>query len=148
MNRALGAVFMITCAALAGAQVSPEYAQVANDYGAEFAFSPGRPIELRVEVLGIRFDTVAVTPQGEVAAGTQVPCEVAVDGSSVAEKKATVTVVLLLEDNKGQSLERVTAEPFRVKSGRSFGEKQKREISGDALGSAAKIYVFIQVGRS
>ncbi|MGE5235877.1 MAG: hypothetical protein ACM3O7_05995 [Acidobacteriota bacterium] len=145
MHRAGLALVVMAWAGLAGGQGNPEYTQVANDFGAEFPYSSGSPIELRVEVLGVRFDTVAVTPQGEIVPGSPVRCEVAVDGSSVARKKAAITFVLLLEDAQGKTLERIGLDPFKVKSERSFSERQRRDVSGDALGSASKAYVFIHV---
>jgi hypothetical protein len=145
MVRVVVAFAIAAWTASAGAQVSPEYTKVGNDYGAEFAFAPGQPIRLGVEVEGVRFDTVGLTPQDEVRAGANATCEIAVEGSSVASKKATVTLVLLLEDDKGQGLQRVSAEPFRVKSSRAFSEKQRVEVPGDALSAASKVYIFIEI---
>jgi hypothetical protein len=132
-------------AGIAWAQASPAYAPAENPFQGEYAFTLGQPVELRVEVEGVRLDNVAVTALQEVRAGESVKCEVRVVGSSVAAKKATLTTVLLLEDRDGRGLERISLDLFRVKSGKPFDEKQKIRVGGDALTGASKVYVFVQL---
>jgi hypothetical protein len=130
---------------LAAAQTGSEYAPAENPYQHDYAFTLGQPVELRVEVEGVRLDHLAVTARDEVRAGESVTCEVQVVGSNVAAKKAKLTTVLLLEDRDGRGLERIVLDPFKVKTDRPFDETQKANVGGDALLGATRVYVFVQV---
>jgi hypothetical protein len=142
MTLALAATVIV---GLAAAQPGPEYAPADNPFQRDYGFTLGQPVELRVQVEGIRLDRIAVSAQDEVRAGESVRCEVQVVGSSVAAKKAKLTTVLLLEDHEGRGLERIQLDPFKVKNGRPFDETQKATIGGDALLGASRVYIFIQV---
>ncbi|MEW6336718.1 MAG: hypothetical protein AB1625_04885 [Acidobacteriota bacterium] len=143
MHRSVAVVGLIGCAAVAGAQSA--YTPVGNSYGAEFAFALGRPIELRVEVEGVRFDTLAVIPSAGTEGDRPVSCEVVVDGNSVAPRRSTVAVVVLLEDENSRGLDRIAMEPFRVKSEKSFVERQAVEVPAPSLRAAQRAYVLLQI---
>jgi hypothetical protein len=143
MRRWVAAIGLLSFAAVARAQ--PAYAPVGNNYGAEFAFAPGRPIELRVEVEGVRFDTLAVIPSAGTEGDRPVSCEVAVDGSSVAARRSTVMVVVLLEDENSRGLDRVAMEPFRVKAEKPFAERQTIDVPAPSLRAAQRAYILIQI---
>jgi hypothetical protein len=145
VKRATFALAATLIVGLAAAQPGPDYAPADNPFQRDYAFTLGQPVELRVEVEGVRFDHITVTAPDEVRAGESVKCEVQVVGSSVAKKKAKLTPVLLLEDRDGRGLERITLDPFKVKTGRPFDETQKATVSGDALLGASRVYVFVQV---
>jgi hypothetical protein len=130
-------------AGLAGAQEG--YAPAENPFQADYAFRLGEPITLRVQVLGVRLDTFTLTAQQDMRAGETIKCQAQLVGSSVAEKKATLTVVLLLEDARGNGLGRVPLEPFKVKPGKAFDEKQRVTAERSALTGASRAYLFVQV---
>jgi hypothetical protein len=145
-----GAIHGVACAlaalVIAGLAVAQEgYAPAENPFQADYAFRLGEPITVRVEVLGVRLDTVTLTSQQKGRAGETVKCQAQVVGSSVAEKKATLTVVLLLEDADGRGLGRVTLEPFKAKPGKAFDEKQKVTAEVNALAAATRVYLFVLV---
>ena len=141
-----GVARVLTALVIAGLAVAQEgYAPAENPFQADYAFRLGEPITLRVEVLGVRLDTFTLTAQQEVRAGETVKCQAQLVGSSVAEKKATLTVVLLLEDARGNNLGRVPLELFKAKPGKAFDEKQKVTAEGDALTGATRVYLFVQV---
>jgi hypothetical protein len=137
------AAFVI--AGLAVAQEGPGYAPAENPFQVDYAFRLGEPITLRVQVLGVRLDTFTLTTQQDVREGETVKCQAQLVGSSVAEKKATLTVVLLLEDADGQGLGRVTLEPFKAKPAKAFDEKQRVTVGRSALVGAVRAYLFVQV---
>lgn len=143
MRPSVAAVGLLGFAAAAGAQSS--YTPVDNNYGAEFAFAPGRPIELRVEIQGVRFDSLAVVPSAGTEGTGSVSCEVSVDGDSVAPRRSTVTVVILLEDGNSRGLDRIALEPFRVKPEKPFAERQTVEVPAPSLRAAQRAYVLLQV---
>ena len=145
MKRVLFALGATLVAGFAFSQATPTYAPAENPFQGDYGFALGRPTELRVDVQGVRLDGITLVAQGEVRAGETVKCQVEVAGASVAEKKATLTVVLLLEDADGRNLERVMLAPFKVKPGKPFDEKQKVIAEGSTLTTAARVYVFVQV---
>lgn len=145
-----GAIHGVACAlaalviaAVGVAQVG--YAPAENPFQADFAFRLGEPITLRVEVLGVRLDTFTLTAQQNVRVGETVKCQAQLVGRSVAEKKATLTTVLLLEDARGNNLGRVPLAPFKAKPGKPFDEKQTVTAEGKALAGATRVYLFVQV---
>lgn len=145
-----GGIHGVACAlaalVIAGLAVAQEgYAPAENPFQADYAFRLGEPITVRVEVLGVRLDTFSLTAQQEGRAGETVKCQAQLVGSSVAEKKATLTTVLLLEDANGRGLGRVTLGPFKAKPGKAFDEKQKVTAEGNALAGATRAYLFVQV---
>ena len=147
MRRVIAALAVTLLAGLAYAQEKPGgYATGENPFQGDYAFALKQPLDLRVEVAGMRFDSVSVTPLGEVKPGEKVKCQVGAIGSNVGQKKATVTAVLLLEDAEGHNLERISLDPFKVKSERPFEEAQKLSVSSDALAAAARVYVYLSIG--
>ncbi len=145
MRMVVAAVLAVVAARPVAAQDAPPYTPVENPYQAEFAFVPGKPIDLHVTIDGIHLDTLTFSTPEQPRAGSQAPCAVELSGSSVAERKATLAVAVLLEDNGGVGLGRAVLDPFKVKPGRTFDEKQRRELPGDALVAAKKLYIMVEV---
>jgi hypothetical protein len=145
MHRVAAVLLVVLAAGVAAAQQPGSYTPVENPYQADLAFTSGKPIDLFVEIDGVRVDGIVVLPGGDPRAGEQVECQIQVLGVSVADKRATVNAVILLEDAEDKPLERVTLDPFRIKAGKPFDEKQKRVVNGDALLGASKVYVLVQV---
>lgn len=145
MHRVMAALLVVLAAGVAAAQQPGSYTPAENPYQADLAFTSGKPIDLFVEIDGVRLDGIVVLPGGDARAGEQVECQIQVLGASVADKRATINTVILLEDAGDKPLERVTLDPFRVKAGKPFDEKQKRTLDGSALLNAAKAYVLVQV---
>jgi hypothetical protein len=144
MKRAMFALAATLVAGLAFSQAGPAYTAAENPFQGDYGFTLGQPTELRVDIQGIRLNGITLIAQGRFGQET-VKCEVAVAGASVAEKKATLTVVLLLEDANGRNLERVKLEPFKVKPGKPFDERQNVSAEGGTLAVAERVYVFVQV---
>jgi len=145
MHRVVAVLLVVLAAGVAVAQQPGSYTPVENPYQADLAFTSGKPIDLFIEIDGVRVDGIVVLSGGDPRAGEQVECQIQVLGASVADKRATVNAVILLEDAEDKPLERVTLDPFRIKAGKPFDEKQKRVVNGDALLGASKVYVLIQV---
>jgi len=140
-------IFALVAALVAGsvcAQEAPAYAPGENPFQGDYAITIGQPVVLRVDVLGVRLKDVTVTPIGEVRSGEKVKCDVTITGANTAAKKADLTTVLLLEDGDGKGLERVSLDPFKVKSGKEFRERQRLSIEAATLTGARRVYVFVQ----
>jgi hypothetical protein len=146
MRRVMVVLTAALVVSLASAQETPVYSPGENPFQGDYGFTLGRAIQLRVDVQGVRLDAVTVAALEEVKAGGKVKCEVQLTGSNTGEKKASLTAVLLLEDADGKGFQPpLKLDPFKVKSGRPFDEKQKVEIPADTLAGAAKVYIFVQV---
>jgi len=128
-----------------GAQEAPAFAPSSSPFQNEYELTLGSPVDVRVDIVGVRVATLTVTPAAEVQRGESIRTEFAIAGENSAADRASVSAVLLLEDAEGRSLERVTLEPFRVRGERSFDERQTLRVSGDALAVSAKIYVLFEV---
>ncbi len=142
-------IFALMVASVAGAlygQGTPTYTPVENPFQGDFAFTLGQPVSLRVDIQGVRLDNLTVTALAEARPGQKLKCEAVLAGDNSTDKKATLTPVLLLEDASGRALEKVSLDPFKVKTGREFQERQKITVEGDSATAARKVYVFIQVG--
>jgi hypothetical protein len=141
-------IFALVAALVAGAlfaQETPAYTPGENPFQGDFTFVLGQAVGLHVDIQGVRLDSVTVSAVGEVRPGQKVKCEAVLAGNNTTDKKPTLTTVLLLEDADGQTLEKVTLDPFKAKAGREFQERQKVTVGGDALAAAHKVYLFIQV---
>jgi hypothetical protein len=145
MNRVTVVFAAVAVAGVALAQEGTRYTPADNPFQGEYAFGPGRPIELYADVGGVRLDTVTLNALQEIRPKESVRCEFQMTGNSVAKKKALLTTVLLLEDSTGRGIERVQLDPFKVKSGKPFDEKQRLDVSGDTLAAAMKVYIFVQI---
>ncbi len=132
-------------AASMAAQETTTYQPTDNPLQGEYAFAYGEPVTIMAAAGGMGFDSITISPQDEVRAGDTVRCEVLVQGRNLSDEKLTVSIVMLLEEESGAGLERVTVDPFRVRGSRTFEETERVRVTGDALLAAAKVYVFAQV---
>jgi hypothetical protein len=139
------AFFALAGSLIAAFSFAQGYTPGENPFQNEYDFALGKSIKLRVDVHGVRLDTLTVVALGDVRAGEKVKCEVEVAGSNETDKKATLTAVLLFENADGKGIERITLEQFKAKTSRAFDEKQKISVAGDTLLAASKMYVFVQI---
>lgn len=127
------------------AQEEPPYKPGENPYQDEFVFKLGEPIALYVEIEGTRFAELTITPQGNVEPGKNVKCQVVMTGARVASGRVEVLPVLLLEDQNGKRVDRLTPAPFKVRGERRFEYKDTITASGDSLAAAAKVWLYLEV---
>lgn len=121
------------------------YTQADSPFMGSFDFGLRSPVEVFVEVAGVRLDTIRVDTQGAVAEGARVRCQVTATGSNVGTARPRVVIMMLLEDEKGNGLVRFQIEEFRPRPGRAFEEGRRVEVNGDALLQARKIFVMLEV---
>jgi hypothetical protein len=145
MRLPIAALAAVLAVGFASGQEDSGYATAENPFQGDFPLVVGQPLVLRVDVLGVHLDGVTVSALGEARAGQRSRCEVTVAGTNTGDKKPLVTAVLLLEDADDKPLERLTLDPFKVKPGKPFQEKQRLAVAGDALLAARKAYLFIQL---
>lgn len=127
------------------AQEAPQYKPGDNPYQDEFVLKLGEPIALYVEIDGTRFAELTIIPQGNVEPGKNVKCQIVVTGARLGSGRVEVLPVLLLEDQNGKSLDRLTPAPFKVRGERPFAYKDTITASGDSLAAATKVWVYLEV---
>jgi len=145
MRSAISLLAMAVCVSLVAAQEAPPYRSSENPYQEDLAFVAGQTVVMRVDVQGVQLDAVTVTPQVEPRSGEPTRCSVLLTGTNQATEKVTVTTVLLLEDADGRGLERIQLDAFKVKSGRQLSQASDVNISGTALLSSKRVYVYIEL---
>lgn len=145
MRGVLMLAVLVSTALFGWAQEEPHYKPGENPYQDEFGFKLGEPIALYVEIEGTRFAELTVTPQGNVEPGKNVKCQVVMTGARVGSGRVEVLPVLLLEDQNGKSLDRLTPAPFKVRGERPFEYKDTVTVSGDSLAAAAKVWVYLEI---
>lgn len=145
MRGVLMLVVFASSALFGWAQEEPPYKPGENPYQDEFAFKLGEPIALYVEIEGTRFAQLTITPQGNVEPGKNVKCQVVMTGARVGSGRVEVLPVLLLEDQNGKSLDRLTPAPFKVRGERPFEYKDTITVSGDSLAASAKVWVYLEI---
>ncbi len=139
---AVGASILV--AMTAAAQETPAFKVSENPYQEELPFAVGQPVRLLVDVDGVRFTTLTVTPRGETKGG-EVTCEVSLDGTNQRPGKVEVSGVLLLEDARGKGIERLPLEAFKAKGGKDFNESFRVSLRAETLQAAERVYVFLEL---
>ncbi len=145
MRRVLMLAVFASGALCGWAQEEPRYKPGENPYQEEFVLKLGEPMALYVEIEGTRFAQLTIAPQGNVEPGKNVKCQVVITGARVASGRVEVLPVLLLEDQNGKSLDRLTPPPFKVRGERPFEYKETITASGDSLAVAAKVWVYLEI---
>lgn len=141
----MAAVVCVMVAWPAGAQDAPAFTPSSSPFQEEYELTLGRPVQVRVDIIGVRIATLTVTPAAEVEAGREIRTEFAFTGENSAADRATVNAVVLIENADGHALERVTLDSFRVRGERSFDERQTVRVAGDSLAAAARVYLLLEV---
>jgi hypothetical protein len=143
MRGAIGAIAFLLAVSAFPQEVT--YTPAENPFQAEYPFTPGQPIVLRMAVAGVQLDTLTLSAPTPESPDAKVSCTLALDGSNQAGEKVTLSSVLLLEDANGKALERLTMTPFRLKAGKPFSRSETLPVQGSSLLSAGKVYVFLKV---
>jgi hypothetical protein len=141
----LRGVTVATLAAMTGlaAAQESEYRQVSSPFQQAYAYFIGDELEPNAEIDGVRWEYVRVATRGdgEVQAGEENPIVVTLRFQSVRDKAARVQVSFLLEDARGEMLDRIQCEPFKVGGGRSKEVTERFDVMGDTLLATRGLYV-------
>jgi len=136
---------LIVALGITVSEVPGQHQASGSPFQADYPFTVGSRLELRVEVEGVQVDWLEVTPLEEISPAREVQCSVVVSGSNVGDRRAEIEVVLILESDAQRALERITMAPFRVRSGRDFEETQRFRVTGSKLRQARRVFVDVEV---
>ncbi len=131
---------LVGAVALAGA-LQP----VDNPYQGEFPFTLGEEVTVGVSIDGVVWNSFTANPLGELRPGRAVRTvlEMAFDNGNADAVR--LLVVILFEDERGESLDRIELDPMTLAAGRTRRFRKKVKIQSDVLSTAAKVYLFCEV---
>lgn len=121
------------------------FVTVDNPFQDERPIKLGEPITLRIEVAETRFLELTLTCQEELEPGKTAKCQLTLTGQRQGSSKAEILPILLLEDENGETLERLTPSPFKVKGNKPFEHQETLKVTGNALKAVAKIWIYLEV---
>lgn len=121
--------------------------QAESPFQEGFDYTVGDDLDPRVEVDGLRWTRVAVSPRGdrEIVEGEEVPVFVHLNFENRSEYSREATVILLFEDNLGRPLQRLPCDNVRVGGGRTKEDRQKLKVDGDVLLATTHLYLYCEV---
>jgi hypothetical protein len=116
-----------------------------SPYQGEIAFQLGQPLDPGVNIDGVIWSDVQVTPKGKLTSGRPVKTEVVLGFKNTSPQDVRILVILLFEDEQGEALDRVEIKPASLSAGKARRFKQRLKIQSDVLSSARKLYLFCEV---
>jgi len=142
-------ILITTLAIVVGAQETDEteYRSVENPFGEEFSYTIGDELNPNVDIDGVRWNLLQLATRGdqEIVAGRPNPITVTVEFENRRYNNVDLLVILLLEDEDGNDLERIRCDPFGAAGGRIRVHREKVKVSGESLLATRKLYVFYEV---
>lgn len=146
LRRAVAVVLALACAAPLAAQ-DDAVRQSPNPYQEEIAFELGRQLAVNVEVEGVRWVAVRVAPPEGQQPAPGVEGTVLVDLSfdSRSRRGVDVVVALLLEDEGGAPLQRLSCPEVHLGGGKAREFRHSFTAPGDVLLAARRMYLFLEI---
>lgn len=139
-----GAILAI--AGIAAAQ-GPDFQEVGSPLQEEFDFKIGQILNLNLRIDGIKW-TVLKADAGDDSgwtAGKTTKTSFTNELENLTDTTLTLSIILLLEDDRGRQLERVEFKRIKVGPGRYNQDIQKIKVDGGNLAHIAKVYIFAEV---
>ena len=146
VRRAAAVVLALACATPLSAQ-DDTARQSPNPYQEEIAFELGQPLAVNVEVEGVRWSTVRVSPpEGEQPApGVDGTVVVDLSFDNRSRRGVDLVVALLLEDEGGAPLQRLNCPEVRLGGGKAREFRHSFTAPGDVLLAARRVYLFLEI---
>ena len=143
---AVASILFIVCALPVTAQDEPVRV-LEGVYQEDVAYRVGDQLEPRVEVDGVRWLEVSVAPRDgeELTADQDARVEVRLSFDNRERRGATLIVVLLLEDEEGGQLHRLSLPEMRLGGNRAKEYDHKEQVPGQALLDTRRMYLFFRV---
>ena len=139
----------ITAAAMASPVLAqdPDWRIVENPYQEDIEYSVGATHAPMIEVDGVRWRSFSLeTPDFDLVGDDEtVDTEVVLEFENRRIKSAKILVILLLEDENGDPLDRIAAKPFKLAGGRLKERKETAKLSVADLKAARRVYLFFEI---
>ncbi len=140
-------VVWICLAGSASAQ-NTDYTPVTSPFQEDFIYEVGADLQPLVEVDGVRWMrfSVQLKSDREYERTKAVPVTVEVDLFNTGES-ADVLLIVLFEDENGNSLDRLELDRIKVGRDRLKEVAQKEKITAFVLQDTRRVYLFFEVSR-
>jgi hypothetical protein len=144
----------IAAAALAAAGVAgfsaaqeTEFRSVSNPFQEGYPYRIGEDLAPGVEIDDFRWTLVRLITraEGEIEPGEEIALTAELEFENRREDGVRVLVVLLLEDQRGNPVERLQFSPFRAGGGRFKVVREKFKLPGDVLLATEGLYLFCEI---
>jgi len=139
--------FIVSIMASPAVAQDDEWRVVDNPYQEDIEYQIGATHTPGVEVEGVRWRSfkIETIERGLFAVGESVDTEVTLAIENRRTKSAKILVIMLLEDENGNPLDRIEARQFKVAAGRLKERTENVRLSGEVLNSTRRIYVFFEI---
>ncbi len=141
------AVFVLGVTACSTGAIAQDVTQGANPYQGEFAYRVGNDLDPRVEISGVRWTLVSVSPRDskDLRSGQVAPTDVRLGFENQTGDNRRALVILLFEDDQGNMLARIECDPVRLRVNQADSDKQKFKLQSDVLLATRKLYLFCEI---
>ncbi len=120
---------------------------VSSPFQEDFDFKIGQTLDLNLRINGIKW-TVLRASAGDNegwTAGKKTKTSFTNELENLTDTPLTLSVIILLEDERGRPLERIKLKKIKVGPGRYNEDIQKIKVDGGNLAQTAKVYIFAEV---
>lgn len=144
----MATIVLVALVAVAAPAQDGEFVQVANPFQDGFSYRVGDDLTPSVEIDGVRWRTVRIAVKGdrEIEPDRAVPITVELQFESRRDDNVEVLVILLLEDDLGNGLERLRCDPpFKLPPGSLKDLQFKFKVEGRNLLGTRNLYLFCEL---
>ncbi len=149
--RQIASVLMFLAAVLASAGIvaaqGADLRVVGSPFTEEFDYKVGQILDLNLRLEGLRWSVLRAGARDEAdwTEGKKVKTSFTNELENLTDRPLTLSIIILLEDDRGRQLERVELKKIKVGAGRYDEDIQKIKVDGGVLAETAKIYIFAEV---
>jgi hypothetical protein len=124
-----------------------EFTPVASPFQNGYPYEIGDDLAPNVDIEGLRWTLVKVSTRTDrdIAADKEIPVVVDLEFENRRDSAVDVLVVLLLENDDGDPLERVRCDPIRAGAERFKSARQRARLPGSALLETRRLYLFCEI---
>ena len=139
------AVVLATAGTVAAQGADPRV--VESPFTEEFDYKVGQILELNLRLNGLRWSVLSVSAgdESEWREGKKVKSSLTNELENLGDTRRTLSIIMLLEDDRGRQLQRIKFKNIKVGFGRYIEDIQKVKVDGGILADTAKIYIFAEV---
>ena len=135
--------------AIAGVSAAqgPNLREVESPLQEEFDFKIGQTLNLNLRIDGIKWTVLSASAGDDSGwtAGKTTKTSFTSELENLTDTTLTLSIILLLEDERGRQLERLEFKRIKVGPGRYNQNVQKIKVDGGTLTETAKVYIFAEV---
>ncbi len=121
--------------------------EVGSPFQEEFDFTIGQTLDLNIRIDGINWSTLRAGAGDEAdwREGKKIKTSFTNELENLTNTPLTLSVIILLEDDRGRQLERIELKKIKVGAGRYDEDIQKIKVDGGVLAETSKVYTVAEV---